>query len=77
MTYDSAMCDYVLTRVSNATLVDMLENRITLEQAFRNQEKIFETYIDENAVKYRDFDSIEFPANRLPDVGEYYELDYP
>ena len=80
MTYDPYESQFVFIRISTEKLIDMIENRIPMEQTFRNADTIFTTEDNEDsedsdvdlAVKAND--SPTFPADHLPAVGEYYDL---
>ncbi len=75
MTYDSADGDYVFCPIENETLLHMLKNEITMEEAYRSAEFIGETFIDdEDKLCYRKYDASEFCGERLPDKGAFYEI---
>lgn len=76
MTYDSCNGIYVIRKIDNKELLDMLENRVTMEETFRNGESIIKTYIsDTDDMLYETFKSTEFDANLLPRKGEFLDLD--
>ncbi|MDE6846218.1 MAG: hypothetical protein K2J99_10705, partial [Lachnospiraceae bacterium] len=47
MTYDSGEGDYVFCKIEESTLLQMLNNEITMEEAYRKSGYIGETFIDE------------------------------
>ena len=77
MTYDSDEGIYVYRRINKDELLDMLENRVTMEQTFRRGERIYKTFISENndSLGARGYNADEFPGDMLPDKGENYEID--
>jgi hypothetical protein len=76
MAYDSAMCEFILVRISNKDLIDMLQNKITMEQTFRKQNEIIETHYEDGHIKCYKYNSSKFSGDKLPRKGEYYELEY-
>lgn len=77
MTYDSLDMVYVISPITVKTLVDMLTNKITMEQAFRSGHSIYISSDSTNDVLFaKRYDSREFPSDKLPDRGEYFELDF-
>lgn len=80
MAYDPYESQFVFIQISIEKLIDMLENRISMEQTFRNADAIFTTEDNENSedsdadVLVKANDSHTFPADHLPAVGEYYDL---
>lgn len=76
MTYDSSEAIYVMRKIGKKDLLEMLDNKITLEQTFRHTDFIYETYINENSdfLKCKKIKSNEYPANKLPKKGEYFDL---
>ncbi len=74
MTYDSFEGIYVFRKISDDELLDMLENRVTMEQTFRNGEYIGQTYVQGEILCYDRYEPEKFDGARLPDQGEYYEL---
>lgn len=76
MTYDSFDGIYVFRKINESALLDMLNNKKTMEETFRSADCIYETYVSEedNLLKYKIFSSSEFDSSRLPDKNEYFEL---
>lgn len=75
MTYDSCNGIYVIRKIDNKELLDMLENKVTMEETFRNGTSIIKTYIDDSDdMLYEIFESTEFDANLLPRKGEFLDL---
>lgn len=76
MTYDSCEGIYVYRKIDKTELLDMLENRVTMEQTFRRGNKIYQTYVAEDGTLDRqEYLAVDFPEEKLPDSGEYYEID--
>lgn len=76
MAYNSNELDYVFCLISNKTLLDMLTNKITMEQAFRASDVIRETYeTSDNKIGYKEYKSDKFEASKLPSVGAFYNID--
>lgn len=48
MTYDSYEGIYVMRKIDKDALLDMLENRCTMEEKFRLGKEIYKTYFDDN-----------------------------
>jgi len=71
-------CIYHMVEISNNDLIDMLENRITMEQTFRKQKEIIRVFYDwiDNCYKFTKYDSTTFSSDLLPKEGEYYNLNY-
>lgn len=78
MTYESAESNYVIIQASPMNLIKMLENKITMEDTFRRAGSIFwsEEGNDEDSLSLVEYSSSSFPAGKLPEKGEYYELDF-
>lgn len=75
MTYNPYMLEYVFVRVRDTDLVNMLENRITMEQVYRNADIIYLSRDAENEeLKVETYNSKSFSADMLPVAGKYYEL---
>lgn len=74
MTYDSFEGVYVFRKISDDELLDMLENRVTMEQTFRNGEYIGQTYVQGEILCYDRQESETFEGARIPDQDEYFEL---
>lgn len=75
MTYDSCNGIYDIRKIDNKELLDMLENRVTMEETFRNGTSIMKTYIDaSDDMLYETFKPAEFDTNLLPRKGEFFDL---
>lgn len=75
MTYDSCNGVYVLIKINNKELLNMLENKITMEKTFRNGTSILKTYIDDSGnMQYEAFNPSEFDENLLPRKNEFFDL---
>ena len=75
MTYDSAEGDYVFCKIEENTLVQMLNNEITMEEAYRKAGYIGETFIDEEGkMKFDRYETGSFSSERLPNEGAYYDI---
>lgn len=75
MTYDSCNGIYILRKIDNKELLDMLENRVTMERTFRNSASIFKTYIDESDnLRFKIFEGLTFDEKFLPRKNEFFEL---
>ena len=76
MTYDSYNGIYIYRKIESDELLDMLENRNTMERTFRLGKRIYKTFIEENSniLGVEEYDSQTFSGSMLPDVGEYYEI---
>ena len=76
MTYDSYAGIYVIVPIKNSTLLSMLSNQITIEQAFRKSDVIFTTQAQGAILISEAHDPHSFPGDMLPKINEYYDLDY-
>lgn len=75
MTYDSYEGIYIMKKINAEDLLDMLENRVTMEQSFRKGRYILKTYIDTNGnMSFKKILSNDFDGGLLPKKGEYFEL---
>ena len=75
MAYNPYMLEYVFIRVRDTDLVNMLENRITMEQVYRNADIIYLSGDSENEeLKVETYNPKSFPSDMLPVAGRYYEL---
>lgn len=75
MTYDSAEGDYVFCKIGENTLVQMLNNEITMEEEYRKDKYIGETFIDEEGkMRFNRYETGSFSGERLPDKGAYYDI---
>ena len=75
ITYDPCVSEYVFARIGDTCLADMLENRITMEQAYRNADIIWLTEDTEGEkLKVKACDPKSFPPDMLPAAGRYFEL---
>ena len=76
MTYDSYDGVYVFCKISTEDLLRMLQNEITMENAFRMADCIYQTYVDEdNSMNYFCYESASFDGSKLPKVGAYYRIN--
>lgn len=76
MTYDSYNGVYVMRKIDNSELLDMLMNKVTIEETFRNGNVILKTFIgDSGILEYESFAPLEFDKNLLPRKGEFFELE--
>lgn len=75
MTYDSVAMEYVFAPVTSHQLLDMLENRVTMEQTFRNCREIDTTEEADGIITVKRHSSPDFSKDMLPDAGEFFELD--
>ena len=78
MAYNSYESKYVFIKSDKEALLDMLQNKCSIEQTFRNAGEIYYSHedLEENLV-YDVYDSLEFDAEKLPKVGMMFELDFP
>lgn len=74
MAYESYQDDYIFVKVDSNILINMLENKITMEEVFRQSEWIYETYCKDDEVYTYKYASDVFPSNMLPLYGAYFEL---
>lgn len=75
MTYDSGEGEFVLCRIAPKALLDMLENRKTMEETFRAAGRIYVTSaLEDGRLKLAESKACEFPADKLPDKGAYYDI---
>ena len=75
MTYDSAEGDYVFCKIEENTLVQMLRNEITMEEAYRKARFIGETFIDEEGkMRFYRYKANVFDGEKLPNKGAYYDI---
>lgn len=81
MAYEPEMLRFVMIRISTDQLLDMLENKLSMDRTFRLADEIITT--EENADSNSDIDMIltandsrTFPADHLPKAGAYYNLNF-
>lgn len=76
MTYDSYEGQYVIIKITNEKLLEMLQQKITIEQTFRQGEEILLTKWNEKleCLDYERYQSEEFPDEMLPEKGVYYTI---
>lgn len=75
MTYDSGEGEFVLCRIEAKALLDMLENRKTMEETFRAAGRIYMTSaLEDGRLQAVSYEADKFPADRLPDKGAYYDI---
>lgn len=75
MTYDSYEGVFIMRKIEDDELLDMLQNKVTMEQTFRNGGDIFKTYIDDAGIMQCERHiACDFDGNLLPKKGEYFEL---
>lgn len=75
MTYDSGEGEFVLCRIEPKALLDMLENRKTMEETFRSAGRIYMTSaLTDELLQAVSYEADKFPADRLPDKGAYYDI---
>lgn len=82
MAYEPEMLQYVMIKISTEQLLDMLENKIPMDQTFRAGDSIITTKENEYLSSDIDLiltanDSATFPADHLPKAGAYYNLKLP
>lgn len=78
MTYNSYESKYVFIKSDKEALLDMLLNKCSIEQTFRNAGKIYYSHEDlEGNIVYDIYNSLEFDAEKLPETGMMFELDFP
>lgn len=66
---------YILRKIDNKELLDMLENRVTMEKTFRNSDFILKTYIDmSDNLQFETFEGLTFDGKFLPKKNEFFEL---
>lgn len=70
MAYNSYVSKYVFAELSEESLSDMLHNRCSIEQTFRNAGQICCTHENEEGnLVYDVHNSLQFDAEKLPEVG--------
>lgn len=70
MAYNSYVSKYVFAELSEESLSDMLHNRCSIEQTFRNAGKICCTHENEEGnLVYDAHCSLQFDAEKLPEIG--------
>ena len=75
MTYDPGNGIYVMRKIGNSELLDMLMNKVTMEETFRNGNSILKTFIgDSDILEYESFTPSEFDKNLLPQKGAFFEV---
>jgi len=74
MTYDSDDFQYVIAPIYPHILADMLDNKIPMEQAFREYGKVYYTEIQKGSIVAKCYDSICFNAGLLPEKGVFFDL---
>ncbi|MGM9604734.1 MAG: hypothetical protein ACI3XG_06680 [Faecousia sp.] len=75
MTYDSLEEEYVLAKTTPAVLIRMLNNQITMEQAFRSAPAIYATVGRKNGqLLCRKYDPSLFSPEKLPEAGAFFNI---
>lgn len=75
MTYNSSEGEYVFCRIDSKALIAMLDNRKTMEETFRAAGRIYMTRaLTDDLLQATPYKANEFPAERLPDKGAYYDI---
>jgi hypothetical protein len=78
ITLNSAISQYIFVEIPVQDLIDMLTNKISIYETFMKQSEIGITFYDEESslISYGYISSNIFPTSYLPDLEEYYELNY-
>ena len=76
MMYDSDIFEYVIAPITPHDLAGMLENRLTMEEAFRNNGVIYFTHLKNDMICAKKYDSKDFPSKFLPKKGEFFDLKF-
>ena len=66
--------EYTFTKVSNETLLKMLNNKITMESVYRNSDLVYITYIEGDKLMYSKLMPSMVLESKLPKKGEYFVL---
>lgn len=75
MTYDSFEDEYVLAKTTPSVLIQMLNNQITMEQAFRCAPAIYATVGRKNSqLLCRKYESGRFSPEKLPEAGAFFNI---
>lgn len=81
MAYEPQMLRFVMIKITADELLNMLENRVSMEKTFRSADLIFTT--DENEKMDSDVDLLitannpaTFPSDHLPEPDAYYNLSF-
>ena len=75
MTYDSYEGIFVFCKIATCNLIKMLRNELTMENAFRLGECIYQTYVDEKGnMQYERYETCSFDGDKLPRKGAYYRI---
>lgn len=74
MTYDWDSEVFVIAKVNTNILMNMLNNYITMEEAFRSSHKIILTGKINQRITCSEYNASEFDSSMLPNKGEYYDL---
>ena len=76
MTYDSYESVYVISRLSPHIICDMLENKITMDEAFRSASEIVMTKEMNGVIVAEKYDPFLFDEKLLPQKGAFFELNF-
>lgn len=81
MAYEPEMLRFVMIKISTDQLLDMLENKVSMDQTFRRPKEIYTTEENEDLDSDIDLiltanDSKSFPTDHLPKAGAYYNLNF-
>ena len=74
LTLDSYWENYVIIKISDSALMDMLTQKVTMEQTFRNAGKIMVTSYNIEGLEVKEYDSKTFDEKMLPKKGVYYGI---
>jgi len=76
MNYDSYESEFVISKIKPSTLSEMLENKITMAEAFRRASHILLTKKVGGEIHFEKYDPAEFSDDMLPERGTFFELDF-
>lgn len=77
MARDSYAGIYVFCKIKDDTLARMLKKEITMEEVFRSEEFIYQTYIapETGVMHYKQYDAKLFDGSKLLRKGAYYKVN--
>lgn len=74
MTYNSSKSTYIMRKINDQELLDMLDKKVTMEETFRRGDEILKTYIKEDELYVKKYNPLEFDENMLPRKGATYNI---
>lgn len=74
MTYNSAKTTYVMRKITDKELLNMLDKKITMEEVFRSGKEILKIYMREEEIYVERYNPLDFDGSMLPRKGATYNI---